>query len=551
MPEWTNVFDIHASIKIIRHISAGIYRNPANAMKEQIVNSFDAAALRVDVTLGGPTSIKKIEVADEGNGMTQEDVDFSFQHIGSSIKRVEPEKFESETRPIVGQFGIGMLAAAHASRVINIETTPKDLDYTLKILIDLSPYFKFERQMETLEEFIYGSVKYEKLPRGKNKHGTKVTLAKKGGEQEEKRFWKAMNRKGQQFFERSKLRRPSSAALYEDFVDWVDEVYSHNPANASIRKMRGYEEFMWQLGLILPVEYVKDGPVRNEFLERAPAAFRRSIEKTKDRLKRYDFHVFVDGVEIKKPIRIPTNAKWHAEDLAGFDWGPYSVEHETKQSTAEGYLVWQPYVVRPSELRGIYPRIKGVGVGSYDNTLFRLIKENPLNTFQITGELDLERGFDEALNLDRTGFIETDPAYVELTDYLNRVFNEDDDSIFKGIRVKRDNRQRKRTEKEKAAMVERLQTVAKTIQPKFEVRSLSEEKLESAKNIDSDYSFVKVSHEDKVISVSEETVAENPLLVLVFIAIDKVLQDKPNGRELAAELKEVLADVFRRYGQKS
>src|SRR2546425_3044504 len=132
MAKWTDVFDINASIRIIRHISGGIYRNPANAMKELIVNAFDAGATKVNVELNGPTSISKIVISDNGQGISQDDMVFSFKHVGSSLKRLRPEKFPS-SRPLVGQFGIGMLAAAHASKSIQIETTPKEGDYTLEI----------------------------------------------------------------------------------------------------------------------------------------------------------------------------------------------------------------------------------------------------------------------------------------------------------------------------------------------------------------------------------------------------------------------------------
>src|SRR5436309_7927087 len=160
MPKWES-FDVRASIKIIRHISAGIYRNPANAMKELIINAFDVGARRVEVTLNGPTRIYKIEISDNGQGLTEDDMLYSFQHIGSSLKKIDPDKFpQLYDRPLVGQFGIGLFAAAHASKRIKIETTPKGQNYTLEIELDLQPFFDFEKQIETLEEFKYGSVRW-------------------------------------------------------------------------------------------------------------------------------------------------------------------------------------------------------------------------------------------------------------------------------------------------------------------------------------------------------------------------------------------------------
>jgi len=542
MADWTDIFDINASIRIIRHISGGIYRNPANAMKELVINAFDAGATRVDVEMGGPTSISKIVISDNGQGLPEEDMVFSFKHVGSSLKRLRPEKFSS-SRPIVGQFGIGMLAAAHASRLIHVQTTPKSTDYTLDIEIDLTPFFKFEKSIETLEEFTYGSLKYKRLPRDNRPNGTVVTLAKKGEEPEAKRFWGTLNKNGQKFFKREKLADARSRGLFEKFTEWIDTKY----ANSSTGGLRGFEEFVWHLGLILPVEYLPDGPVRKAFQKSTNKASTKElqsiIQKTKDRVEAYDFHVYVDGIEVKRPILLPSNVKEKEPELREGEWAGFPIKYGKGRAQAEGYLFFQPYRVRPMELRGIFPRLKGVGVGQYDNTLFKVFTQNPVLAYQLSGELNMQSGFDDALNLDRTGFIETDSAYIDLVEYIEQKLSEGDNSILVKIRKSRESRVHRRTAEKIDKRISVIRERADTAYRSYRIMPVPRNQLSNLKNVDSDYSQVKISHRSRYVAVAEQLLRD-PLLVSVLLAIDNVLRNVPLSSEVQAKLKEAVRKVF-------
>jgi DNA mismatch repair ATPase MutL len=62
---------IVVSSKILGHISAGVYRSPAGAIKELVSNAFDANATRVAITTNWP-SFDIITCRDNGSGMTPE-----------------------------------------------------------------------------------------------------------------------------------------------------------------------------------------------------------------------------------------------------------------------------------------------------------------------------------------------------------------------------------------------------------------------------------------------------------------------------------------------
>jgi hypothetical protein len=90
---------------------------------------------------------------------------------------------------------------------------------------------------------------------------------------------------------------------------------------------------------------------------------------------------------------------------------------------AEGYLFFQPYRVLPVEIRGLLPRVDGVGVGAtFDNSFLRDLKsESPLFRVQVSGELYILKGLDEALNLDRSGFLEVDAEFRFLAAKVNEI----------------------------------------------------------------------------------------------------------------------------------
>lgn len=66
--DWQNII---VSSKILGHISAGVYRSPAGAIKELVSNAFDANATRVAITTNW-LSFDIITCRDNGSGMTLE-----------------------------------------------------------------------------------------------------------------------------------------------------------------------------------------------------------------------------------------------------------------------------------------------------------------------------------------------------------------------------------------------------------------------------------------------------------------------------------------------
>src|SRR5690348_6582187 len=110
-------FDMRVAAKMLQNIASGIYRSPANAVKELVSNAFDADATHVAISVDIDRThdrIENISIEDNGTGMSVEDFEFSMTHIGASLKRVQSKTTE-KGRPLIGKIGIGLLSVGQAS----------------------------------------------------------------------------------------------------------------------------------------------------------------------------------------------------------------------------------------------------------------------------------------------------------------------------------------------------------------------------------------------------------------------------------------------------
>ena len=138
--------DIKVNSKIVGHISAGIYRSPAGAIKELVSNAFDADATRVAITTNWP-SFDIITCRDNGSGMTQEKFrKIMTQEIGDSDKRVGTDEnaddMTSLGRPIIGWLGIGMLGVAQICHEFNVISHHKESQEAFSARIRLMDFLR-------------------------------------------------------------------------------------------------------------------------------------------------------------------------------------------------------------------------------------------------------------------------------------------------------------------------------------------------------------------------------------------------------------------------
>lgn len=112
--------------RTIEHLGIKMYSQLPYALAELVANAYDASAENVSVKLyDSNLNNKKIIVADDGEGMSFEEVRDKFLIIGRKRRDTDESRENSKNRKITGKKGIGKLALFGIGKTIRIETTKK------------------------------------------------------------------------------------------------------------------------------------------------------------------------------------------------------------------------------------------------------------------------------------------------------------------------------------------------------------------------------------------------------------------------------------------
>jgi hypothetical protein len=181
----------------------------------------------------------------------------------------------------------------------------------------------------------------------------------------------------------------------------------------SLQELGDYWRLLWELAAACPIPYLTER-----------ALPKKLIAEDHKRLLGYDFKVIVDGLQLFKPVHI------HGHP------GGYTTRAIASESTTiygkplqfHGYLVVQEgKQLLPDELRGILVRIKNVGIGYYDPSMLDYrFNEGPRAKW-LTGEIYVDQGLEDALNIDRDSFNRFHPQFRFLQSYLHKILH---DEIF-------------------------------------------------------------------------------------------------------------------------
>lgn len=150
--------------RLLDHFGVAMYNTLEKAIAELAANGYDADASEVEITI----SDDGIVVADNGRGMTAEEVEQDYLRLGRDRRAAEKrEKTGKRKRPIIGHKGIGKLAGLGIAQTMILETTRKRENTTLTInraaLDDADSLEQFDLQAAVVA-----------APRGQ--HGTRVRL---------------------------------------------------------------------------------------------------------------------------------------------------------------------------------------------------------------------------------------------------------------------------------------------------------------------------------------------------------------------------------------
>lgn len=430
-------FEIDVAASVIADISSGIYRTPAGALKELISNAFDADANTVHLSTNGP-DFNTFTCTDDGSGLTPEKFREVMSLIGGSSKRDHGEKSPIHHRPLIGRIGIGILSIGQICRSFEIFSSAKGSGKKFRARIDLEPYMRPEARRIQLGMSIQkdakvhvGNGEIETAEEDTSKHYTRVIMERIiPGFQQQLRS-KPMVELG---VTPKKFKKG-------DMVDFLDSVRLD-----TVSEHGAYAQLIWELAVSAPIQYLPKGPVK----------ITNKLADLQKRMESYKFSLFLDGVELFKPILLPYKQSVTAKVYPDLNLNKRI--SNSRSLRVRGYLYWQNTRILPRELQGILVRVRNVGIGTFDSTYLSYPKHEGWKFSQLCGELYVDEGLDEAINIDRSSFRETDEAYLELQEWLfQRLGRETDEGagIFTSIKAATEAITQRRKKRQTAARTKR------------------------------------------------------------------------------------------------
>ncbi len=174
--------------RVIARVTDGIYRQPSSALRELISNAYDADATRVNIGTDRPR-FGRIQVEDDGVGMSTQTLVRLIYHIGGSSKRtaeggligvasaVDPDRSPGG-RPLIGKIGIGLFSVAQLTQAFQVITKRKGDDHRTIASVLMRQYSEHaEMDGGAPKKYSAGRVRIWKEPAlDIEAHGTTVIL---------------------------------------------------------------------------------------------------------------------------------------------------------------------------------------------------------------------------------------------------------------------------------------------------------------------------------------------------------------------------------------
>jgi len=409
--------------QILEILSKGVYSAPWNSLKELVSNAYDASATRVDIEYF--PNEQKLVVKDDGLGMDYNDFDQNFTFITRSLKRTEAEHSKLHDRPLIGKIGIGVVAASELCETMRIISAKMGADTYFEALIDFARIRGIEsKDKEFYEVSQFTLTNHEKKDIGE--HYTRIELLNL-----KRTFVNILNNlvpPGETRFE------PGT----ESFDEIVRKLCSGN--YGSIRREAGpLWEFLINFANVIPIEYLENGPIsipkKTEIPEEYAVGFEnalKTIDSLKERMRKYDFKVFFNYMELRKPVIFPNESYLikYGKDFCVFpiaDRIPVTdpITKKVTEIALMGYFYYQRTRIVPEELRGMVVRIRNVSIGGPDKDLWGYPYPGDKLYFpQVYGEVYVDEGLEEAMNIDRSTFKTSHHEYATIREALHAFLKE-------------------------------------------------------------------------------------------------------------------------------
>jgi hypothetical protein len=443
--------------KALAHLSRGLYRSPASALRELVSNAWDANAKVVRINTNYPI-FHQLSVEDDGDGFTKAEFErLMGGGVGNSQKRPIKKELINH-RPVIGRLGIGMLGIAQICGSFTITSKPKkgegfrarvrlyDLLRQKLDAADEGVVVTEPGNVESVKEVDVGEYEFEEFDPNEARFGT-VIASDDVHPTFVSTFQKSLS------FE--EFREPP--------LDWGKALRIVSKVR-SLQELGDYWRLLWELAVASPIPYLNEDAVP-EML----------IADDQKRLLGYNFKVIVDNVQLAKPVLLKDNPNGYTTRKIGRQ----TERVYAKDLVFHGYIVVQEgSQLRPDELRGIVTRIRNVAIGFYDPSMLDYrYNEGPRSRW-LTGEIFVDEGLEDALNIDRDSFNRFHPEFRVLQQHVHRVLHEEVfPETYRQIEVRSNARtkevEKARTTQLRHAIAEELHTSV-TIHSSKEIRPAEE-----------------------------------------------------------------------------
>ena len=410
--------------KILKDLSSGIYSNPANAIKELVVNSYDADA--TNVTIRAKPDLDSFTIIDDGIGMNCDDFETKFVWISHSEKRKHSNLTEKYKRPLVGRFGIGFISASQLCDKMTIISSKKGEDKKFKAVIDFSEYKSHKDYEDPKEIYDVSKFDFVNSQEEREEHYTIIILSELSPEfidfLTDREIEEKLNEMDKA--ERKKNERINFENI--SFKEIINRISEENVLNIE-KKVGTYWQFVLDLANTVPVPYLDKGPLN--------ISHENSVitEITSD-LERYNFTVDIDGIILQKPILLPNR---NDITIQNEDYNIYGIDEEIeiddKKLKFRGYIYNQRKQIEPVDFQGVLIRIRNVAIGKPDRNFLDYPWSEKMYMTWTYGEIYVDEGLEEALNINRNSFSVNNPHYMYLKKYLHDLLH---DIVFKNARTR-------------------------------------------------------------------------------------------------------------------
>jgi hypothetical protein len=437
---------IYLSAKVFGHLSQGLYRTPAGAIKELISNSFDADARLVKLHTGFP-NFETFSCQDDGTGMSEDEFHRLMNHgIGSSYKRTPTALVTDRGRPLIGRLGLGILSLAQICTRFDILSHHKETRTAFRAEIKFPPYTRQEmdriakKAIDDDEQIHGGEFQLLEEKYDPDKRGLRI-FTKYLREPFRKRLRSSLSHFGNKIaFNRT--------SPYKTFDQFLDAVYNPKGPTQSLNLLSDYDQLIFGIALAAPL------PLNDS---RNLAVYLPMVDERQSTLKKFDFRVQIDNMEVANPVALPSDRTGHTakqcrithkkKEEFKLEDGPYKetvsvVQHKVEVKGADeqfnlyelkyantnvagmplefkGYLFQQTGRLYPRDIQGILIRLSNVAIGKYDNAMMTYPYAEGPRYAMISSELFITRGFDDALNIDRDSFNELHPHYMRVQAFMH------------------------------------------------------------------------------------------------------------------------------------